>query len=327
MVNRLPTWCRDAVLLGADAPFPIERPFTAVYADSVGVGARLRRRLVETGLLRPVLRGVFVATQVQDSLRLRVSAVRLVVPEHVVAVDRLAAWVHGVDALPRTAIHEMPTLDVFSQAGSRMRRDSIRSGVRTLTARDVCTIDGLRVTTPLRTACDLGRSLWRYDALAAIDGFLRHGVDPAQLLSESERFKGHRGVVQLRRMVALGDPGAESPPESALRLHWHEAGLPWPETQIWVYDGDVPRYRIDLGDEQTRYGAEYFGEEFHDEDQREHDEGRITWLETERDWVMDVFVKQHVYGLDPASLRLRQGFERARRHLGLRGTAYIDLGR
>lgn len=327
MGNRLPTWCRDAVLLGEDAPLPIDRPFTTAYAASAGVGPGLRRRLVETGLLRPVLRGVLVATQVPDSLRLRVRAVRLVVPEYAVAVDRLAAWIHGVDALPRSAIHEMPSLDVFSRTGSRMRRDRIRSGVRDLTARDVCVIDGLRVTSPLRTACDLGRLLWRYDALGAIDGFLRLGVDRDELVREVERFKGFRGVVQLRRLVPLGDPRAESQPESALRLHWHEAELPWPDTQIWVHDGDVPRYRIDLGHERSRYGAEYFGEEWHDEDQREHDEGRIQWLEDSRDWVMDVFLKHHVYGQDPPGLRLRTGFERARRQLGLRRTTYVDLGR
>lgn len=327
MGNRLPAWCRDAILLGEDAPIPIDRPFTTAFAANAGVSPRLRRHLLETGFLRTVLRGVLVATQVPDSLRLRVSAVRLVVPDHVVAVDRLAAWIHGVDALPRSAIHELPSLDVFSSAGSRMRRDSIRSGVRGLTAGDVCVIDGLPVTTPLRTACDLGRLLWRYDALGAIDGFLRLGVDRDELLGEVDRFKGFRGVVQLRMLVPLADDGAESQPESALRLHWHEADLPWPETQIWVYDADVPRFRIDVGHEATRYGAEYFGEEWHDEDQIEHDEGRITWLEDERDWVMDVFRKHHVYGQELLALQLRQGFERARRQLGLRRSTYIDLGR
>lgn len=327
MVNRLPAWCRDAILLGEDAPIPIDRPFTTSYAASAGVSPRLRRHLVEAGLLRPVLRGVLVATQVPDSVRLRVSAVRLVVPDHVVAVDRLAAWVHGVDALPRSAIHEMPSLDVFSRAGSRMRRNTLRSGVRDLTARDVCVIDGLQVTSPLRTACDLGRLLWRYDALGAIDGFLRLGVDRDELLREVDRFKGFRGVVQLRGLVPLGDDGAESQPESALRLHWHEAGLPWPETQIWVDDGDVPRFRIDLGHEAVRYGVEYFGEEWHDEEQREHDDTRIRWLEDDRGWVMDVFRKHHVYGQELLALQLRQGFERARQQLGLRRTTYIDLGR
>ena len=327
MGNRLPAWCRDTILLGEDAPVPLDRPFTASYAASVGVGSRLRRRLVDAGLLRPLLGGVLVATQVPDSLRLRVSALRLVVPEHAVVVDRLAAWVHGVDALPRSAIHELPLLDVYSRAGSRMRRDGVLSGIRDLQPRDVCLIDGLQVTSPLRTACDLGRLLWRYDALGALDGFLRLGVDPAELGAEVDRFKGFRGVVQLRRLVPLADARAESQPESALRLHWHEAELPWPDAQIWVYDGDVPRYRIDLGLERIRYGAEYFGEEFHQPDREDHDEQRLAWLR-ENGWFMDVFTRMDVYGSElAASGRLARGLAEARRSVGVRARTVIDLRR
>ena len=89
----LPTWCRDAVLLDERAPIPIDRPFTAALADSSGVPAALRHKLVTLGLLRPLVRGVFVASQVPDSFRLRVSAVALVTPPHAVVVDRTAAWI------------------------------------------------------------------------------------------------------------------------------------------------------------------------------------------------------------------------------------------
>ncbi len=59
-------------------------------------------------------------------------------------------------------------------------------------------LGGLRVTTPVRTACDLGRLLWRFDALAALDGYLRIGVDRDEVLLEMPRFRGYRGVRQLR---------------------------------------------------------------------------------------------------------------------------------
>ena len=326
----MPAWCRDVALLDSSAPVPVERPFTADEADAAGVPASLRHKLVERGLLRPMLRGVFVASHVPDSLRLRVSAVSLVVPSHVVVVDRTAAWVHGVDALARSAIHTMPSLDLFSSSASRMRRAGVRSGVRDLTARDAEEIGPLRITTQLRTACDLGRLLWRYDALGAIDGFLRQGVDQATLLAEVDRFKGHRGVVQLRQLARLGDTGAESQPESALRLHWHESGIPVPPvTQIWEYaDDGTPRYRIDLGSPEVRYGAEYFGEAFHDEDVAEQDRERLAWLGAERSWLMDVFHKDDVYGRElGAGDRLRRGFEAARASYGLRRPAVIDLAR
>lgn len=322
----MPAWCREVERIGSDAPIPVDRPFAAHEATRAGVGASLRRRLVERGLLRPVLRGVFVAAHVPDSLRLRVAALELVVPDHAVVVDRTAAWLHGVDALPRSAVHRMPALDVVSLQSSRLRRPGVASGVRELRARDVEHLGQLTVTTSLRTACDLGRRLWRFDALAAIDGFLRLGLDDKLLLSESERFKGHRGVRQLRELVPLGDAGAESPPESALRLHWHDAQLPRPETQIWVLDDDGrPRFRIDVGHREARYGAEYFGEEFHPEEQGEHDEMRLGWLRGRRDWVMDVFVKSDVYGSDLAAAdRLGRGFAEA---LARPSVTYIDLSR
>jgi hypothetical protein len=329
-MHRLPTWCRDAVLLDTRAPLPIDRPFTAHEADAAGVPASLRHKLVASGLLRPMLRGTFVASQVPDSLRLRVAAVQLVTPPHVVIVDRTAAWVHGVDALPRSAIHEMPSLDLYSRSSSRMRRTGVSSGIRTLTGADVEHIGGVAVTTPLRTACDLGRLLWRYDALAAIDGFLRLGVAQDELVREVDRFKGHRGVVQLRRLAPLGDSGAESPPESALRLHWHEAEIPaWPRTQIWVLSDDGARkYRIDVGDEEVRFGGEYFGEEFHGEDETDSDEDRLCWLRKRRNWVMEVFTKADVYGPElAAGDRLHHGYHTARSTLGLRSRTYIDLGR
>jgi hypothetical protein len=259
-----------------------------------------------------------------------VASVALVSPPHVVVVDRTAAWIHGVDALPRSAIHEMPSLDLYSRHGSRMRRTGVTSGTRGLLARDVEELGGLAVTTGLRTACDLGRLLWRYDALAAIDGFIRLGLDQTELTREVERFRGFRGVVQLRRLVALGDPGAESPPESALRLHWHEAGIPvWPRTQIWVHaDDGTPTYRIDVGDPEVKYGGEFYGEEFHGEEQVEHDDDRLCWLSEQRGWDMDVFTKADVYGPElAAGDRLHNGYQRARSTMGLRSPTYVDLGR
>ncbi len=328
-MHRMPPWARDAVALGDDSPLPVDRPFTAAEADDLGVGASLRRRLVHQGLLRPVLRSVFVAEQVEDSLRLRVRALKLVVPEHAVAVDRTAAWLHNVDALPRSAIHRMPELDVFSSTGSRMRRPGVTSGIRGLEPRDLMVVDGLQLTTPLRTACDLGRLLWRFDALGAIDGFLRQGLDQARLVDEVARFKGYRGVLQLRELAPLGDRKAESQPESALRLHWYDADIGTPETQIWVYDDDGrPKYRIDVGNAEVTYGAEYFGEEFHGDDEKERDESRITWLEQKRDWSIDVFTKIDVYGSELAAAdRLRRGFLLAEAAQCLRHTSYIDLAR
>lgn len=324
-----PAWCRDVALLGPDAPIPVDRPFTSAQASIEGVRPQLLAHLVSTGLVRRLLRGVLVATQVTDSFALRVDALKLVVPDHCVVVDRTAAWVRGVSVLPRSARYEMPFLDVFSVDGSRMRRDGIRSGVRDLSVTDVEECDGLKITSSLRTACDLGRGLWRFDALAALDGFRRLGLDAARLTAEVERFKGYRGVVQLRTLVPLADARAESPAESALRLHWYDADLPRPELQIWVHDdAGVAIFRVDLGLEELLYGSEYDGEEFHGAEAAEHDATRRAWLEDQRGWLIEVFDKDDVYArrADPVS-RLKSGYRRARARLGTREVSYIDLSR
>ena len=96
-----------------------------------------------------------------------------------------------------------------------------------------------------------------------------------------------------------------------------------------MYDDDGrPKYRIDVGNAEVAYGAEYFGEQFHGDDQRERDEGRITWLEEQRDWSIDVFTKIDVYGSElSAADRLRRGFLLAETAHVPRHTSYIDLAR
>ena len=320
-------WFR-ATLLGSDSAIPIDRPFTYAEAKAEGVGSKLLAQLVGTGHLRHVLHGVYVATQVPDSLGMRARALKLVVPDHGVVVDRTACWLHVVDALPRRAAYEMPPLEVYSTARSRTRRAGVSSGIRDLRPGDVEVVDGLRVTTKLRTACDVGRLVWRYDAIGALDGLVRAGLSKDELIAVVGRFKGQRGVLQLRQLVPIIDPLAESMPESALRLHWHEADLPWTECQIWVLDdGGRPVFRIDVGHRDVRYGAEYFGLAFHGDEEKAADEARLEWLGRRR-WTMDVFGKGQVYGMDPHPQdALRGGFERARARLGSSTPVYVDLSR
>ena len=214
-----------------------------------------------------------------DDLAFRAHALGLVVSPSAIVIDRTAAWLHGVDVLPRRRSRTRHP-SVFQRPGTRSRRDGVASGERMLLPRDIVEIDGLAVTSPLRTALDLGRLLWRFDALGALDQFLRLGVDLDELLAEIERFKGYRGVLQLRYLAPMADPRAESMAESALRLHWREAGLPKPEPQWWVYDEHgTPLFRLDLALPEVLFAAEYDGTEFHTTDtDRARDLSRRSWL-------------------------------------------------
>lgn len=307
-----PSWLpRHLALLDHRCPLPLDVPFTGAEARSVGVTTKQLRTLLRRGLLREVVHGAYVARQVPDTIVVRSSALRLVMSPGAVVTDRTAAWLHGVDVLPRAAVHAPVPLDVFSTEESRLRRPGVHSGIRDLLARDLTQVKGVPVTTLARTALDLGRLMTRYDAIGALDALLRHGVAREQLEAELPRFKGFRGVVQLRGLLPLADARAESMPESALRLYAVDAGLPPLEPQVWIGG-----FRVDLGSRTLRYAAEYCGRAFHDGPARESDLHRTSVLQ-EAGWLVDEFWKDDLYspGADPAR-RLREGTDRARLRLG-----------
>jgi hypothetical protein len=310
-------WFDDRHLFLTDrGPLPLDVPFTAEHAAAWGVSRQRLRALVGRGSVRRILVGVYVAAQAPDTVALRAKALSLVVPEVAVVTDRTAAWLHGVDILPRSSRSAPPPVNVFHTTDTRVRRPEVAAGRRGLERSDITMVDGVRVTTALRTALDLGRLLRRHDALAAIDGFLRIGVPHELLVTEIGRFRGYRGVRQLRALAPLGDGRAESPGESALRLDWLDAGLPRPELQVWVYDEHgTRRYRLDMALVELRYAAEYDGEEFHtSEKDRRHDENRRAWCTRQQQWHFEVFDKTDIYDrlVDPLP-RLVGGFEIARR--------------
>lgn len=298
-------------------------PFTTAMAAEVGLDGRCLGAMVKERRLHHVLLGVYADAARPLDLALRIEAVSLVLPPGGVVVDRTAAWLHGLDLLRRSSVYEAPPVEVYVDGGTRMRRGAVDSGTRALLPRDVTEIGGIPVTTPLRTCLDLARLMWRYDALGAIDQYLALGVPHEELLDEIDRFRGFRWVTQARALLPLGDPRAESMPESALRLHWYDALSAPPEPQLWVLDDDGHGvYRLDLGNEKMRYGAEYDGRAHHTSSADvAYDGRRHRWLDG-RGWVIDPFTHRHVYDLSPHPVDVLQaGWMRARDRHGVRRSA------
>lgn len=256
--------------------FPSE-PFTLSDLDGLGITrARLRTALADREVRR-VLRGVFVAGSVPDSVEMRVSAARRVVAPGQVICDRTAAWLHGVEILGYTERHVLPPVEVCAlRWHARSRLDGVRGRTRDLLADDVTEIADVLVTTPMRTALDLGCNLRRRDALAALDQFRRlHGLTLDQLVEQSSRFRGRRGVVQLRGLLPLSDPRSESVRETWVRLAMLDAGLPLPVPQHWVELGGLATYRLDLAYPAHRIAIEYDGREFHDANEVQRARDRV----------------------------------------------------
>lgn len=150
----------------------------------------------------------------------------------------------------------------------------------TLDPAEVETVDGIRVTTPTRTAFDLGRRLPLLDAVPAVDDLCWVGVaEPGHVLRHSVLHPGTRGVVDLRAAVALADPDAGSPQESRTRVAVLQAGLPRPRSQLEVFTA-AGRFvaQLDMGWNRWRVGVEYDGAHHRDGAQQSRDTIRAARL-------------------------------------------------
>ncbi|WP_236732123.1 hypothetical protein [Mycolicibacterium peregrinum] len=147
----------------------------------------------------------------------------------------------------------------------------------TLADDEIKRVVGLPVTTPVRTAFDLGRHLPRDDAVARIDALawtLQVTADDVTPLID--RYPGIRGIRALKVALPLVDSGADSPRETWLRLQLTDAGMPPDQTQIVVMQG---RGRIvaklDMGWQRFMVGVNYDGI-FHQSDRRRYVQDRKT---------------------------------------------------
>jgi hypothetical protein len=131
----------------------------------------------------------------------------------------------------------------------------------TLLPGETTQVVGVPVTSPARTAFDLGRHAGPVSAVIAIDSLAKATaltVDDVGALIDAHR--GARGIKQLRQVLGLVDAGAESPQETKTRLAIIAAGLPKPQTQLVVRnEWGAVLARIDMGWEHWRVGVEYDG--------------------------------------------------------------------
>jgi hypothetical protein len=268
-------------------------PFTTKQAAQAGITRRQLTAGVENREIRRVLTGVYVPAGLPDTSQLRAQAALLVISPFSVICDRTAAWIHDVDVLDYRELDVLPPLETYVLRGhDPIDRPECAGGTRDLRPEDICLVDGAPVTTPLRTMMDLGCKLSRRRALAAMDAFRRdHGIARRDMQLMLPRYFRRRGVVQLRQLVPIADPRAESTGESWARLEIADAGLPAPVPQHWVCVGGQQVWRLDLAYPHAKVAVEYDGREFHEGEENERaDEKRRRWLR-ERGWIVIVLDK------------------------------------
>lgn len=273
-------------------------PVTRLQLRQLGLSESVVVGMVRDRALRRVFKGVYVAAAVEDTLHLRAQAAVLVLGPDQVVCDRAAAYLHGVDVYGVREAHSRALETCVRRGGTPTRHRGVDGRQRDLAERDVMSIGKLCVTTPMRTALDLGCALPRHRAIGAMDALARaHDLNPRDMLLECGRFRGRRGVVQLRELVSLVDPTSESPRESWIRLAIADAGLPAPTLQWWVVEDGVQVFRLDLAYPEHKIAIEYDGEDFHRRTRAQiaSDRRRRAWL-CERGWLVIVIVKGDLRG-------------------------------
>src|SRR4051794_36278189 len=200
-----------------------DRPFTLDMASAAGITPSC----LQAAPWKSVLRGVWVHEDVPDSRELRLAAAQLVIPDYGVLCGLTAAWVLGVD------VRRENDLDVhvgFAKGRRIRRRPGLEVCQETLDASEWTTVDGVRVTTPLRTAFDCLRWLHRVEGLVVADALTHAGLVSMDELRAY--FASKRRLRNLRIGEALLDwvePKSESPMETRTRVVLVAAGLPKPE--------------------------------------------------------------------------------------------------
>jgi hypothetical protein len=275
-------------------------PFTTTQARDLGITPFALIEQARLGLLRRVFRGVYVDARVPDSRAHRLRAIKLVTPADAVVCDETAAWLYGLDVFPPRDRHNLEPALLVVHGATRVRRPGTRPRQALIGTRDVTYADGVHVTTPLRTASDLLRKLYRPYAMAAADAFAHAGlVDPEELNEFVGRLKGYRGIVQARTLAAIVDPRMESPGESWQRLRMHDAGFPPPEPQFEVVDDFGRSMFIDLPYPDLLIGTEFDGREFHTADAHAvHDRERRDYLTDLYGWRWVIGTRARLFGTD-----------------------------
>lgn len=222
---------------------------------------------------RAVYRDVYVGKDATLDAATRARAAWLSTGATLAGVSAAAVW--GTKWLDATAPAEIVRADRHSQRG-------IVAHSYQLADDEVEVVNGMRVTTPARTAFDIGRGRETKAAIPILDALLHAtGVKLDDVIALIDRYPGTRGIRRLRATLDLVDGGAESPQESRLRLLVIADGMPKPETQIEFFDEYGEAFiRVDMGWREWKVAVEYDGvQHWTDRRQRSWDIERIAILE------------------------------------------------
>ncbi len=230
---------------------------------------------------RPIYRNIYLSKHATLTALTRARAAWLWAGGNATLTGFSAAAVLGTKWLDADGPAELSRSNRHAPPGIVVHSYDLGSGEESI-------VNGIRVTSPERTAFDIGRNLSPSRAVPVLDALANAtNLKIADVLALADSKPGVRHVRRLRSTLKLVDGGAESPQESRVRLLLVGAGLPPPETQIAFADEfGIARIRVDMGWRQWRVAVEYDGvQHWSDRYQRSWDIDRIAMLEA-MGWVV-----------------------------------------
>ena len=243
-----------------------------IGTEALAAGTVTRRSLASRHDM--VYRNVYLAKGVELTPDRRAVAAWLWSGRNATIAGMSASALHGSQWIDSELPAELIRGEACDVDGIVIHRNQLRDD-------EICPVRGMPVTTPARTAFDIGRrdrletATIRVDALANATG-----LKPVDVERLAESRRGARGMVQLRRVVELMDGGAESPQETRTRLLLIAAGFPKPQTQILVVDEHGCFVgRVDMGWAEWKVAVEYDGpQHWTNPDQHARDIDRLAEL-------------------------------------------------
>ncbi len=282
------------------------------FRGSEAVKAGTLRKHQLRSQFRAVFPDIYVRRDQQLTLRDRAVAAWLWSHRQGVIAGFTAAALHGSKWVDEDVPTELVWSNVRPPRGLRTYDIRLHNG-------EVCSVAGIPVTTPERTAFDIGRRKAIGAAIAHLDALIRAtGAKIEDVLQLADQHRGARGLRQLERALGLVDSGSQSPKETWLRLLLIKADLPRPATQIPVIiAGGAQVYYLDMGGEDAMVAVEYDGEhhrldrlQYAKDIRRSEDLERLGWI------VIRVTVSDRPAGIIARvrdALAFREGIEPAHR--------------
>lgn len=234
---------------------------------------------------------VYLPRHSPPTLSQRITAAWLWAGGHAVIAGAAAASLHGSKWIDDDVAVELIHANPRAPEGIVTRRETLLDG-------EAQSLGDFTVTTPERTAFDIGRHEPLRTAVARLDALARATrLEVSEVAALARRHPRTRGLRQLERVLELVDPGAQSPRETYLRLLLTDAGLPPEQTQIPVAT-DEGMYYLDMGWSGCMVAVEYDGDQ-HRRDPWQHRKDILRLEELARmGWIIiRVIADDHAAGI------------------------------